>query len=1243
MRKFSNLLILLIGFGIVLLSGCSFAKDDAPEAKIPVITSITPDVTTLLNLEKELTVAVDVADEGVLTYQWYVAESKLSKGTAIENANSQSFIPPVTEVGTLYYYCIINNQLGNSSRSVISPLITFTVKENISAQSPIIIEQPTAQALEMGKNFILNVAAYSPDNGNLTYQWYFSAQGSSEEVVIENATESSYEGSVTEDTIGNYWCVVTSTIQDNGDGSVKTAQIESNKVLVKNNIVNAANPIILKQPEKLTLNFDEKFTLNVIAYSVDNGTLTYQWYKDEQVVEGATSATYKGTVSSATLGDYYCEVTSTITDNGDGGTKAAKVKSETVAVESTTINAKKPVIQQMPVNISAEYGILFSLNVVAHSPDEGTLSYQWYKDNQKIDGAVYSSYRGTVSSATLGEYYCEVINTIEDNGDGGVKTAKEITSIAIISKNTVNANAPVINKNPDSVSSTFGESFTFSVAAYSVDNGTLSYQWYRNESPIEGAVSQVYTGTVSAETVGNYYCEVINTITDNGDGGNKTSKARSEIKILSYSVIDAAKPEILLQPENVVTAFGNDFEFTVIAKASDNGSLSYKWFRIDEDGEPQIVPATGNKITGIMFDGIEGSYYCEITNTISDNGDGGKKVEVVTTNSVLLAKTVINALTPVITNQPVDSIMYVPAIKVLFTGATVFDDGRLSYQWYSVEDGEDDGVAIEGATEARYKIYAGEEFKKGYYCVVTNTLMDNGDGGVKTASVRSFTAWVDAVSMEDVVSAPDFTVQPTAMNIAPYNQSINLSCEAESGEGTVFYRWYASSDGTTATGVPVSGATSSIFRTPVYTERGIYYYYCVATNVFNDVKSAAVISDVVSVAYMGLPVVVIDTVDGEEPTAEYVSPPTGAYGAGLTNATKVPSRMQIFKDGQNEAVYDSGEYDKKKKSGLTIKLRGNTSAYGAKKPYKLKLQTKADLLADFLPNRSSKCKDKNWVLLKDATTLNTYIGMAVADIAGTSWTPEFVFVNVVINGDYKGIYLLIESIEQNESRINVSDDGYIIERDAYWWNEDVKFITTLYNQKYTFKYPDPDDIQENPVLLEYIENYMNDLEYHVKNGTYEDYIDVDSFARWLLIHDILGTWDAGGSNIYMSKYDSTENSKIFMETTWDYDTSYRMVDAWANQHIGTRMYAKPLLKSENKSFINSYKTQWSVLSLLLWNELSERIQELKVIQGEDINSSRQYDALRWNVIPKTIEEDILIAENWFTSRIVWLDNAINEL
>lgn len=1269
MRKFSNLLILLIGFGIVLLSGCSFAKDDAPEAKIPVITSITPDVTTLLNLEKELTVAVDVADEGVLTYQWYVAESKLSKGTAIENANSQSFIPPVTEVGTLYYYCIINNQLGNSSRSVISPLITFTVKENISAQSPIIIEQPTAQALEMGKNFILNVAAYSPDNGVLTYQWYFSAQGSSEEVVIENATESSYEGSVTKDTIGNYWCVVTSTIQDNGDGGVKIAQTKSNKVLVKNNIVNAANPIILKQPEKLTLNFDEKFALNVIAYSVDNGVLSYQWYKDEQVVEGATSAIYKGTVSSASLGEYYCEVTSTIADNGDGGVKSAKLKSETVTIESTTINAKKPVIQQMPMNVSAEYGILFSLTVIAHSPDEGKLSYQWYKDNQKIDGAIYSTYRGTVSSVTLGEYYCEVINTIEDNGDGGVKTAKEITSIAIISKNTVNANAPVINQNPDSVSSVFGESFTFSVAAYSVDNGTLTYQWYRNDSPIEGAISQVYTGRVSAETVGNYYCEVTNTITDNGDGGKKISKAKTEIKTLSYNVINAAKPEILLQPENVVTAFGNDFEFTVIAKASDNGTLSYKWFKIDEDGESQEISATGNKITGIMSDSFVGSYYCVITNTIDDNGDGGKKSDSVTTNSVLLAKNMINALTPVITNQPVDSIMYVPAIKVLFAGASVFDDGTLSYQWYSVLEGEDEGVAIEGATEARYKIYAGEEYKSGYYCVVTNTLADNGDGGVKTASVRSYTAWIEAVSMEDVVSAPDFTVQPVAMNIAPYNQSISLSCEAESGEGIVFYRWYQSTDGTTATGEPVSGATSSVFDTPVYTERGIYYYYCVATNVFNDVKSAAVISDVVSVAYTGLPTLYLNT---EIPTAE------------ITKEDYVFGNFKLITEdfGTTEYTFKK-EKNGEKKEG--IKGRGNTSWSMPKKGYSIKFDSKQSFFG--LPKAKKWCIIANY---PDKTLLrNKFASIMGNEIFNSEWNPSFVSLDVIMNGEYRGNYIFCERNTLSEGRIDVQDisdveeklaegkeskiddangdgvkdlkdGGFLIEVEA---NEtrakdnDFYFRGTKGGRLFCLK--DPDEVsseiqnQVQSVILN-AENVLYSSDFEDLESGWRKYIDEDSVIDWYLINELAKNNDSiFFSSVYM--YYNPVDEKLHLGPIWDFDISCGNVnyndcdnpsDFWVKKSIWiSRMF-------DDVVFVSNLKERWNDRKSDLYMFINTELQELSM----DNTVSAEYNFEKWTILGTyvwpnaagyknrtTYQSEIQYLLDWLNNRYDWLDSAINEL
>ena len=75
---------------------------------------------------------------------------------------------------------------------------------------------------------------------------------------------------------------------------------------------------------------------------------------------------------------------------------------------------------------------------------------------------------------------------------------------------------------------------------------------------------------------------------------------------------------------------------------------------------------------------------------------------------------------------------------------------------------------------------------------------------------------------------------------------------------------------------------------------------------------------------LGLPVVKIVTVDGEEPTAETIYPPEGSLGIGITNATKVPGEVTVF-SAEGDTIFNSGEYIKKE-SGMTIKIRGNTSA-----------------------------------------------------------------------------------------------------------------------------------------------------------------------------------------------------------------------------------------------------------------------------------------------------------------------------
>ncbi|MBR2084385.1 MAG: CotH kinase family protein, partial [Muribaculaceae bacterium] len=241
---------------------------------------------------------------------------------------------------------------------------------------------------------------------------------------------------------------------------------------------------------------------------------------------------------------------------------------------------------------------------------------------------------------------------------------------------------------------------------------------------------------------------------------------------------------------------------------------------------------------------------------------------------------------------------------------------------------------------------------------------------------------------------------------------------------------------------------------------------------------------------------------------------------------KVPGRMTIYQriDGVDSLMYDSGDYEKDV-SGMTIKIRGNSSAYYDKKPYKIKLQKKRDLL---FRGDESTYKDKDWVLLRDEY-LRTMAAFKVSRMVGMVWTPAHHYVIVVLNGVYRGVYLLCESVDRNpDCRLNVDKNmGFIFECDIYWWNEAVyvnSVDSPVYN--YTFKYPDEDEI--TPEQLAYMQWLVSAYEASLTTPRYPDWIDVTSFAAWILVHDIEGTKDGGGANRYYTKQDTTSASKIVM-------------------------------------------------------------------------------------------------------------------
>jgi hypothetical protein len=384
----------------------------------------------------------------------------------------------------------------------------------------------------------------------------------------------------------------------------------------------------------------------------------------------------------------------------------------------------------------------------------------------------------------------------------------------------------------------------------------------------------------------------------------------------------------------------------------------------------------------------------------------------------------------------------------------------------------------------------------------------------------------------------------------------------------------------------------------------------------------------------GLPLIRIDTDGGVEPTCEYVAHPPGCNGAGIKNATKVPGSM-IMLAGES-ILYSSGPYVKDE-SGMTLRIRGNTSAYPAKKPFKIKLQKKKDLLRR---GDEDKYKDKDWLLLC-YDDLRSRAGWKVNQLVGLQWTPGFEYVNLVINGDYRGLYILAESVKRNEKcRLKVSQSGYAIEYDAYWWNENVTFTGDWnYSMQYTFKYPEDDEVTDSQIG--YIKDFIIKTESAIRSGDYDKYIDVPSFARWLLGHDILGSLDCAGSNYFLTKYDSNADSKLIMANMWDFDGIYQMKDSWANTHIWRGFYFPALLESGNRLFRETYVEVWQSLSGSLCKNASAYMKSLvNSDEGRALDASIALDNKRWKAGHPSVATSVELSRQWFDTRGGWLNNAI---
>lgn len=373
---------------------------------------------------------------------------------------------------------------------------------------------------------------------------------------------------------------------------------------------------------------------------------------------------------------------------------------------------------------------------------------------------------------------------------------------------------------------------------------------------------------------------------------------------------------------------------------------------------------------------------------------------------------------------------------------------------------------------------------------------------------------------------------------------------------------------------------------------------------------------------------------------------TGLPAVYLTTKTK--------KDVASREKYEDGTIKIENKTyNLQIKGRGNSSwGQFPKHSYTLKLNKSESLLG--------MKKNKSWVLVSnygDKTLIrNQYVYYLGKEIFNKMmWNPTFKQVDLYINNDYKGTYLLGEKIAIGKNRVNVNENGFIVEMNRRE-DEDFNFRTT-HDVSISLKEPDKVDKKTQQKIRKIIqdaEDAMFSKNFADPQKGYAAYIDVDSFIDWYLINEFAKNVDSAWfSSIYIVY--NPADGKLHLGPLWDYDLglgniNYNDCDNPEGYYIQKRgvwyaqLFKDPAFRAKVKKRWNEKKNQLKASIETQIDKFYSQVLESSYYNFEKWPILGEYvwpNADGWNE-RLSIQSEIDYLKEWCHRRFEWMDQAINK-
>ena len=405
-------------------------------------------------------------------------------------------------------------------------------------------------------------------------------------------------------------------------------------------------------------------------------------------------------------------------------------------------------------------------------------------------------------------------------------------------------------------------------------------------------------------------------------------------------------------------------------------------------------------------------------------------------------------------------------------------------------------------------------------------------------------------------------------------------------------------------------------------------------------------------------------------------------GQGIPNEPKIEAHMGVIYNGVGAVNHITDPFNNYNNL-IGIEQRGSSSGTFPQKSYGFETRningTKHDTVLLGMP------EEHDWILYApydDKTCMRNILSYDIANKTG-HYASRTVMCELVLNGQYKGIYVVMEKIKRDNNRVDIANlqpvdiageeltGGYIVKVDrddgpgSYWTSD----YETSSGGEVRIVHVEPKYTDIMPEQRDYIIAYMDSFEDALAGPDFADpvlgyrnFADANSFIDYFLLNEISKNVDGYRLSTFLYKDKNSNGGKLFAGPAWDYNLAWWNADyCGGNVETGWAYELNDICPGGNdvpfwwerllddETYQSELKCRWKELRLTTLNipSMYETIDSIAAYidqaQGRHFNTWDILGTYTWpnpSPIPADYEGEINALKWWIDARITWMDQHL---